>query len=301
MENYFFPYALILDANAKKNEAYKTITAEWKTKDNLSTEGIIEDLSEYQQGYNALTTGKSNYPINIQKCIDRIHRAKLPSTSLSFFLRLMKRIEHEENFIPEAEKIFNSLETFFVRRSVCGFEGTGLHAVFKRMWIAIENIGELNSENIIKYIKSLPTVAVIDDIQFEEKLKTEPMYGKGISRFMVDEYDKSLHGESPEFNKDTQIEHVLPQTIDNFNDFPEFTPEEHEQLKDVYANLVPISPGFNKDLSNKPYLKKRDLINKKSMFAATRKLFDENNEWNPERIKQRGETLAKWALIRWKY
>ncbi len=311
MENYFFPFALILDSNAKKNEAYKVITSDWKEKEKklrennpkaaLSTESIIEDLSEYQKGYNALTTGRSEYPSNVQKAIDRIYRAKLPSTSLSFLLRLMKRIETQESFIPEALKIFNALETFFVRRSVCGFEGTGLHAVFKRMWGALEEIGELNSENIIKYIKGLPTVAVIDNLQFEEKLKTEPMYGKGISRFMIEEYDKYVHGESPEFNKETEIEHVLPQNINNFGDFPDFTPEQHEQFKDVYANLIPMSAGFNKDLSNKPFKTKQKLINKNSMFASTRELFEKHDEWTPEIIKKRGEMLAKWALIRWDY
>ena len=92
-----------------------------------------------------------------------------------------------------------------------------------------------------------------------------------------------------------------PQKIYNFEQFPDFSAEEHEQLKDVYANLVPMTSGFNKDLSNKAYKTKRDLINKNSMYASTRELFEQHDEWTPETIKKRGEMLAKWALKRWDY
>ena len=86
-------------------------------------------------GYNALTTGKtSGYSKDIREHIYRIHGAKLPNTALPFLMCVLKRVEINESYTAEAIRIFNSLETFFVRRQVCGIEPTGLHAVFKNLW-----------------------------------------------------------------------------------------------------------------------------------------------------------------------
>ena len=93
-----------------------------------------------------------------------------------------------------------------------------------------------------------------------------------------------------------EVEHILPIKFDNWRN--DFTEEDHELLVDTFANLVILSDKLNKEVSNKPYIQKRAHIRDNAMFLSTRKLFDENENWKPEDIRKRAESLSQWAVKR---
>ena len=102
---------------------------------NKTAQEIVEELTEYQEAYIAINGEKvERYSKKLQECITRIYRASLPASCHPFFMQVVRRVEKEPNFEREAINIFNSIETFLVRRAICNEEPTGLHAVFKKMW-----------------------------------------------------------------------------------------------------------------------------------------------------------------------
>jgi len=302
LENYFFPFGLIHDPSTTKTDAYRSITDSWLKDDTLDTKKIIENLSEYQMGYNALTTGKtSGYSKDIQEHIYRIHGAKLPNTALPFLMCVLKRVEINESYTSEAIRIFNCLETFFVRRQVCGIEPTGLHAVFKNLWPTLSASGEVTSEKVLRCIKNLNTQKCPDDQEFEDSLKNAQIGKKVIRRFLVEQYDRSLGGEYQEWNKYTEVEHVLPRNITDWAEFPSYDEDTHEAHVNLFGNLVPLTGEFNNNVSNKPYSEKKSKITSNTMYKSTRILFESNDDWTPSDIQKRTNELAQWALTRWKY
>ena len=110
-----------------------------------------------------------------------------------------------------------------------------------------------------------------------------------------------MKGESPIWDKKTQVEHVLPQNISSWEDFPKFNEETHFECVNLLGNLVPLTGEFNNTVSNKPFLHKKEALIKNTMYKSTRELFEQNYSWDPVDIKRRNEKLAKWALKRWQY
>ena len=301
LENYFFPYSLIHDPSTTKTDAYQSITERWSS-ESLDTQKIISELTEYQEGFNALTSGIANhYPRELQTSIYRIYGAKLPDTALPFFMCLLKKVECDPNYLNETIKIFSTLETYFVRRQVCGVEPTGLHAVFKNLWGTLNSNGEVTAVKVFNFIKNLQTQACPDDDQFRESLLSAPIGKKVIKRFLLEEYDISLNAETIEWNKKTEVEHILPRNISNWRDFPDYSEEEHASHVELFGNLVPLSDKLNNDVSNKSFLIKKKKIDTNSMYKSTREVFEKYDSWKPSDIQERTLNLTNWALSRWIY
>ena len=275
---------------------------EWSKEKNKGANKIIEGLSEYQPSYNALTTGQSSYyRSDLNNAIYSLNGARLPNTTLPFCMQVLKKAEKNESFISEAIKIFSTIETFLVRRQVCGDEPTGLHAVYKSLWNKLSDNGEITALRVYEHISNLPSQPCIDDDEFLDNLLKAPIGKKKIKRFLIESYDRSLKGESPIWDKKTQVEHVLPQNISSWEDFPKFNEETHFECVNLLGNLVPLTGEFNNTVSNKPFLHKKEALMKNTMYKSTRELFEQNNSWDPVDIKSRNEKLAKWALKRWQY
>ena len=203
--DFFFPYGLIHNPNTKKNLTYNELTKSWLGK---TPEEIIGDMRSYQPFYNAAYSGLLSGIVDkdMKKQIKSLFDASIPQSSLPFIINVLK-CQHEGGLEASAAcQILHNLECFFVRRSICGHEPSGLHAVFKRLW---GDLDKRTAGEVIRRIRSLPTVKVPEDNEVREHVRKTQMYKKGIAHFFISEYDKSLGGEIP--SDQFQLEHVLPQ------------------------------------------------------------------------------------------
>ncbi len=299
LEGYFFPYSLIANPWIKKNEIYSSIVDNWS---NQSTpQQIIEDLQSFQDPYVALNGGSRDiYPDSISQSIYRLNQIGIPRSTLPFFMQLLKRVEENINYENEALKILERLESFLVRRAICGDANAGLHAIFKKMWQELsQNSKEINSDNVMNFIKQTKEIDIPNNNEFEKEIKEKEIYkNKDLCRFFLEEFDKSLGGEFPE-DKDITIEHILPQKPGNkWSDH--FSNEEHKQCVDVVGNLVLIELKSNSVLDNKTFIQKKALISGKAKFKSTRDVFEKLDKWEPKNVQERSTTIAKWAIKRWK-
>ena len=80
----------------------------------------------------------------------------------------------------------------------------------------------------------------------------------------------SLKGESPVWDKKTQVEHILPQNISDWNNFPNYNDEIHSECVHLFGNIVPLSGEFNNTVSNKSFLEKKKALMKNTMYKSTR-------------------------------
>lgn len=190
--------------------------------------------------------------------------------------------------------ILDLIESFLVRRAVCGHEPTGLHAVFKRLWKDCEQNMDLAS--VQAAIEKHKTVAWPSDDEFKSAIKRRSLYGSAITKFLLLEYDKSLGGDFDDAN--VWIEHILPDTLSKEWEM-DFSIENHESVKDTLANLIPLSEEMNRSLSNSSFKKKRERYLTDSAFKSAREVGKNNDTWLVENIQERGKGLANWALQRW--
>ena len=123
-----------------------------------------------------------------------------------------------DNILDEdlAIKILEQVESFLVRRVVCGYEPTGLHATFKSLWDDCD--GNYSVDNVVKMIRRHFTVKWPDNQEFEENIKTRPLYSVKATPYLLAEWNGHLGGDVPELDSQ-QIEHVLPETPDKDSQF----------------------------------------------------------------------------------
>lgn len=291
---YFFPFGLIKNPNLKKSDVYNALRKGWH--DEADPEKLIEELSEYQGAFIDIVCGtnRQNHEQSVAKGFKNLGMLGSPSSTYPFLMQLSWAIK--SGLVPsaEGEEILLGLESFLVRRAICGHEPTGLHAVFKRLWLDCD--GEYNWERVAKEISKHRTVTWPNNDEFKTSVKNRPLYKATITSYVILEYDRNLSGDTP--NDPPWIEHVLPQTLNK--DWSQlFDRKQHETLKDCIANLVPLSSEMNRSLGNRKYAEKRQRYSRESMFQSTRDFAERFRVWNPKNLQKRADEFANWACQRW--
>lgn len=190
--------------------------------------------------------------------------------------------------------LFLLIESFLVRRAVCGVEPTGLHAVFKDLWGKVGP--EPKPEIVAKAIQESTTVFWPEDSAFSDSLRSRSIYGSRVTPFLLVEYNASLGGDVP--MDGIVIEHILPQKP-KVGDYADFSAEQRSVLVHTFANLLPLSKSMNPGLGNASFEDKREAYQRDSMFKSVREFSKSYKVWNPKMMEERADVLISWALKRW--
>ncbi len=160
-------------------------------------------------------TNKLSFPVDdklLRIRIKRLYELQAPDSIHPFIMMLLNSVEVSKLTSSSACEMIDCMESFLVRRAVCGIEPTGLHAVFKRLWSDLES--NFTKTKFFLIIKSHKTVQSPNDEAFKESLIERNLYGSGISNYLLTEWNTQLGGDKI-LSKGT-IEHVLPQTITSY-------------------------------------------------------------------------------------
>ena len=291
---YFFPFGLIQNSNLSKPEVYNSLRESWGHIED--PEIIIKELSEYQNAFIDIQCGT-----NSQKHEDKVRirfrkltSSGMPSSTFPFLMQLSNAIRDKHVTVNDGEGVLNIVESFLVRRAICGHEPTGLHAVFKKLWNDCG--GQPTALNVKAAIQKHKTVVCPNDDDFKKAICVRPLYGSAITPYFILEYDLSLKGDKSETIPWT--EHVLPVTLSPDWQI-DFTEDQHALLKDTLPNLLPLTSEMNIGLSNKGYKQKRPAFQADSIFKSTREFAKNNNSWKPSDLDKRAKILAGWGVKRW--
>ena len=255
-------------------------------------------MRPFQEAYLSIVTGHPSY--NYKKLNDqiiRLYSIRVPSATYPFIMNIVNGIKNEGLNLKKGLGLLEFLESFLVRRAIVGYEPTGLHAVFKGIWNDIKSNPTV--EALKNQIETHSTVQYPTDKEVMEAIKSRSLYKARITQYLIREFDKSIQGDTPK--EDFTIEHIMPQTwIDGDNWSKLITKEEHKELKDTLANLIPLSGELNKNVQRDLFDKKRPRYSKESMFITARNLAENWQVWNKDSILERANLLAKWTIKRWK-
>lgn len=295
-DSYFFPYGLVQDSNVRKSEVYAKLREQWSSIADPVL--IVTKLAEYQNAFLDLECGTNlqGHTKDIQRAFESLYSAGAPASTYPFLMRLSNAIKDGTVQVGVGIEILTLIESFLVRRVICGHEPTGLHSVFKKLWSDCG--GNPTTANVAQAIREHKTVAWPTVTDVRNAVCTRPLYTSSVVRHLLLEWNRSFGGDLP--NGDFWIEHVLPGKPDKeWFDF--FKPEEHERMKDLLANLLPLSQQMNQSLGARPYSEKMPVYRDDSGFKCARQFAQSFNEWTPSNLQQRSEDLAGWIVQRWPY
>lgn len=298
-EQYFFPYVLTQNHSIKKADAFNYLRKQWAEVDD--PKDIIQSLANYQDVFIDLYYGTELTACSpeIKKAIHRFYRMGTPTSVYPFLMQVVSAATNEKIANDMAEEILTRIESFLVRRVVCGYEPTGLHAAFKSLWNDCE--GNYSVENVVAQISRHYTVKWPDNNEFEQNIKTRPLYKVKITPYLLAEWNGKLGGDIPELNSQ-QIEHVLPEKpFPDSQWLKDWTRDQHEEKLHCLANLLPLSEAINKSIQNADYSIKRIRYIDDSALKAPREFGNKYEKWTPVEFEERAIELSKWALERWPY
>lgn len=294
-DKFFFPYGIIFEPSIKNSDLFRGLRKIWGNVNNPSE--IINQLEEYTQPFLALCTDNIPlfYDAQIKASLIKLRQSNSPTSIYPFVMKLLKEYERETIDSSETNKILIIIESFLVRRAICGIEPTGLLSLFRFLW---NNLGgDISASKIKEVILTRTTIDWPDDDRLKLSVLNRKIYGSTICKYIILEYDRSLGADFPE-GHDPWIEHVLPQTL-NEEWKQSITEEDHKLYANTWGNLIPLSSKMNRELSQSRYLIKKPTIQSDSMYASARRLAIENNNWSKEQIINRSTSIANWALLRW--
>ena len=295
-DEYFFPYSVIFKSGTTRTEMFGELRKLWEK---LDAQEIVKRLDEYSTPFLAIT-GKQDsilaYGTIVGEKIQQLININQPTATYPFIMRLLK--EFKDGGISKNDVVgcLETLESFLVRRAICGVEPTGLLGVFRTMWSSTE--GHPTAEKVESVIFKRSTVEWPSDQRLREAIKSRPIYGSSIAKYILLEYDHSQGLDHPR-TIDFSIEHIMPWS------YPEswskvVTRKQHAKLKDLWANLVPLSKNMNEAVAQQEFVDKKEIFAKESMFKSARQIGEDYKTWGESEIMVRSDILADWAIERWK-
>ena len=247
---------------------------------------------------------------------------------IEFFLKRMKVLEVGvvtplllwlyTTKVPVEKRLrsINVVESYIVRRMLCGLNSNNLSRIFINLLIHLEKWGDDNvshADNIIvEYLNSQDISSQIwpDDHFLIEYLTKRPMRGKDDRKKMVlESIERELRingSESLGSTDELTVEHIMPRKWEenwpltgNDSDNIETKMKRNEALKTI-GNLTLITGKLNSNISNGSWTRKREKLNEYSSLFLNKKLLDNSPEdWDEASISARSKWLTERILEIW--
>lgn len=224
----------------------------------------------------------------------------------------------------EWKAISRTLESYLLRRAVCGLSTKNYNRVFLQLTKSIR--GQTTNENLIAQLTGLTgeSAAWPSDAEFSEKWRKIEAYNllgnsklvhvfKRLNETYVGKKMESIIIDGP-----LTIEHLLPQNwvehwslLDGSKGMPwaeiwqadESDPvaaasKNRNGVCQAFGNLTILTQQLNSSVSNGPWVEKKPELLKNSLLPINQMLHDQH-VWNETTIAARGESLLEQALKIW--
>jgi len=294
----------------------------------LNIEEELAEFNKYSKIFKRLT--KPNGASTFDKLAYR-----LLDLGMSTLYPVMLQIEGDTEFTNEnKEKIYQYLDSYIIRRFLCGLTTKNYNNVFLEYLKFLTNNKDAEKFKELLQSKTADTNLWPTDRILLEKLQDRPLYREesGKSKIIANillEIEHSIRGSKQEkvkfINSGLTIEHLLPQTWyehwplnDEYISENDFTISIHAVMTEedkngkyhmienrnkvlhTIGNLTILTTALNPSVSNSSFEIKKEEINLQSTVLLNT-YFQNKTVWDEEEIRKRSKYL--YDLIRqiWKY
>ncbi len=240
------------------------------------------------------------------------------TTAFPFLLGLYHDLGNGDNTRTERVAILEDIESFLVRRMVCGLTSKNYNRFFLDLIGAVREDGAITHEEVREFLLSGTGESVRwpDDEEFRSAWVDRPLYKtlyRNRLRMILHALDAGLRdGKTEEYDVNfiLTVEHIMPNAWDvhwPLSSVEGETPEQHVERIDrrngliqTIGNLTMLTETLNPAVSNGPFELKHREINKFSVLSLNRFLCYAQN-WDEHSIRQRSKDLFQVACKTWPY
>ena len=280
----------------------------------LSIESILIDISKYADYYRIIKDSKKSDKGYKEK-IGRLNQLEV-NTAIPLLFDLLEANKNGEINETELCKALDLIESFLIRRLVCGLATSPLNKLFVYVGDEIE-----------KYMKSERNVSYLDvfsyslltktrksrfptDSEFGDKFSSFELYNaKSGARKLIFESLENLNNKEKVAideqlnNKTLSIEHIMPQSLTE--EWKKYLGSNWELLYTKYINTIGnlTLTAYNSDYSNLSFDEKLNMPEKGIKYSKLKLNQDirKTKKWNEKAINDRSSLLLGWAKTIWPY
>jgi uncharacterized protein with ParB-like and HNH nuclease domain len=274
-----------------------------------NVEDELKELNRYSKVF--ATFFVADKGTRLGKFLLRFQRLLDTNTIFPFLLYL----EADSGLVPnERAAILKDLESFLVRRIVCGLTEKAYNLLFLQL---MRNMRELPAASHQKFREMLLELQgesrywPMND-EFHKAWLAQPIYRSSKSQGRVEAMLRAIEdfqingkGENIHILGTLTIEHVMPQSWeDNWplpvGKDPMTARVERDTLLHTFGNLTLLTQKLNAAVSNGAYVDKRPAIALQSKLGLNTH-FQTCMTWDEDAIRSRGEQLYEVAQREWPY
>ena len=221
-----------------------------------------------------------------------------------------------EELPPErVAKCLAAIESFLVRRVVCGYSARSYGELFVNLIQKLAATSKEHSDSaVVSYLAEQTSQASLwpGNEELRERFVTAPIYQyltRGRLRMVLEGIETQLRtnrsetGEVPEY---LNIEHIMPQSWHSNWPLPDDKKEDEEaiavrdRLIHTIGNLTLVNGRLNSALSNAPWNRKRDTLADHSVLFLNKRLVNKGPEvWDEMSINERSKWLHNRFVTLW--
>ena len=224
-------------------------------------------------------------------------------TALPLLLAAYERYAHGEYGREDVGRLVDLIESFVVRRFVCGMPANAINWVFadlaKRVYDADDEVAALE-RRMAGYRASRRFPA---DEEFRQELAAAKLYHPPArARFMLRRLENFGHANEPVDAAGLTVEHVMPQNAPKVPAWREELGDDWRRVHETYLHTLGnlTLTGYNSKLSDRPFAEKKAMVEGYADSALwLNKVPAQAARWDESAIRRRAELLADRAVKLW--
>lgn len=255
----------------------------------------LQDVASFSHYYAKLLRPQEEKGAKIRERMDRLNRYEA-TTTYPFLLNVYHDYDKRKLSETDFSIILDMLESFLIRRFICGVATSGLTKIFPSLYAQAGRWASL-VEGVRQALRdrNFPR-----DQQFKELFVTTKIYGGdrlAKAKLILERLELSFEHKEQVDPGTLTIEHVMPRTPTDWwrQHLGDDWEAVHEEWLDTVGNLT--LTGYNSELSNSDFPTKKNQL--QASHVELNKYFATVGVWDEQAIARRGESLAERALTVW--
>lgn len=284
-------------------EVYSTFQKHYRN-ENVSIEKFLSDFLELAKIYNLLMKPVVPASDSLQKALNDFISLGM-QTTYPFIFALLIDNNKEQISNDSLAGIINLIETYVLRRNICGVQGGALSQIMAGLYNTLlkkhkQNFYKNTYDKIAIYLIGITTNARFPkDDEFEREFISKDLFTNRNIFYILQKIEQKVQiKELVDFSNLT-IEHVMPQKLTN--EWKKVLGENFQAIHDNFKNNIGnlTLTAYNSEMSNKPFNEKK----KHTDFSrlVLNQYFKSIELWNDIEIRKRANTLFNEAKSIWKY
>ena len=295
--DFFWRYLMMNGSLPRQDDTYEEVQERFKGYTTPAQyRAALQDFVKFARHYvHIIGYDSEGLSTDLLEQIGRLNQWEV-AVAYPFLMRSLDNVASGNVSESDLIEVMRFIESFVIRRQVCGIPTNSLRSIFARM------SGQVDFSDFVANSRDhLLANRWPSDENFLDSFVQFDMYSRGRvarARLVLWTLERAFgHKETPQQTSDVTIEHIMPQTLsDKWKDYLGTNwPDVHAQWLNTIGNLT--LTGYNPELSNKPYTEKQNLLGS-SNFALSESLLDIGT-WGETAIQQRARELADMAVDIW--